>query len=591
MSHNNSTINLDDSSVLSSTKNSSALEVTDSSASVIEILSSSSETEGEDEDAGNSISENVDSESERVLERSDTIDSLVSGDETNENYITTTGTASVAEVEDKTDINLNVETSADQSSVLTATQLLSHTDCSALATNGDTTGEGRSLVAELEAGLANHKMKLSEVVVEAVGEVTEEEEKLNEAEDSVNVIDELSNEMSSKLKLNESTNVNENVTEIIEETFKDKVLAKSFGEVIAEKEEESVPIGEEFDLTSPHKRKVGGVAGELSSGEVTDVEDNLAGVGETAGLPAKRPKVSPPDLPSTCTVLTSPVSGATVYLVGTAHFSRESCEDVSCVIRAVQPDIVMVELCKARSNILHLDEQTIQEEAQNLDLEKTLEIIRSQGAVQGVMYLLLLSMSAHLTKELGMAPGGEFRRAFMEAKAVPGCLVHLGDRPINITLKRAISALSAWQKVKLGWNILTSKESITKEEVEKCKDKDLLQNMLAEMAGEFPALSTVFVEERDIFLAHSLQMAADTVPSGGSSRTVVGVVGIGHQAGIAQHWGRVSREQVQAVVKVDPPSLLSRAVRLTLRSAFWGGCLYGVYRVCRGPASRLLLAR
>jgi hypothetical protein len=30
--------------------------------------------------------------------------------------------------------------------------------------------------------------------------------------------------------------------------------------------------------------------------------------------------------------------------------------------------------------------------------------------VQGVMYLLLLSMSAHLTKELGMAPGGEFRR-------------------------------------------------------------------------------------------------------------------------------------------------------------------------------------
>ena len=66
-------------------------------------------------------------------------------------------TASVAEVEDKTDINLNVETSADQSSVLTATQLLSHTDCSALATNGDTTGEGRSLVAELEAGLANHK--------------------------------------------------------------------------------------------------------------------------------------------------------------------------------------------------------------------------------------------------------------------------------------------------------------------------------------------------------------------------------------------------------------------------------------------------
>ena len=28
-------------------------------------------------------------------------------------------------------------------------------------------------------------------------------------------------------------------------------------------------------------------------------------------------------------------------------------------------------------------------------------------------------------------------RAFVEAQAVPGCLVHLGDRPINITLKVA----------------------------------------------------------------------------------------------------------------------------------------------------------
>ncbi len=33
------------------------------------------------------------------------------------------------------------------------------------------------------------------------------------------------------------------------------------------------------------------------------------------------------------------------------------------------------------------------------------------------MHLLLLSMSAHLTQQLGMAPGGEFRRAFREVSA------------------------------------------------------------------------------------------------------------------------------------------------------------------------------
>ena len=36
------------------------------------------------------------------------------------------------------------------------------------------------------------------------------------------------------------------------------------------------------------------------------------------------------------------------------------------------------------------------------------------GVVGGIMQLLLLSMSAHMTKELGMAPGGEFRQAVKE---------------------------------------------------------------------------------------------------------------------------------------------------------------------------------
>ena len=67
MSENN-TINLDDSSILSSTMNSSAsvLEVT--SDSVIDIEdNSSSDTEGEDEITVNSTSENVDSSSDRLI--------------------------------------------------------------------------------------------------------------------------------------------------------------------------------------------------------------------------------------------------------------------------------------------------------------------------------------------------------------------------------------------------------------------------------------------------------------------------------------------------------------------------------------------
>ena len=109
------------------------------------------------------------------------------------------------------------------------------------------------------------------------------------------------------------------------------------------------------------------------------------------------------------------------------------------------------------------------------------------------------------------------------------------------------------------------------------------------MAGEFPALSSVFVAERDLFLTHSLQMAADSIPPHSLGQdgqrlesytppTVVGVVGIGHTPGITANWGKVSQEQVKAVVQVAPPSLAGKVITFTVRTALWAGCLYGAYR-------------
>ena len=115
MSENN-TINLDDSSVLSSTMNSSVLEVT--SDSVIDIEDGSSDTEGEDEITVNSTSENVDSSSERLIrENSKDLSTaeLLSEDETGdqsqtkEHYVTSN------------------QSLADQSSVHSASLLLSDT--------------------------------------------------------------------------------------------------------------------------------------------------------------------------------------------------------------------------------------------------------------------------------------------------------------------------------------------------------------------------------------------------------------------------------------------------------------------------------
>ena len=51
---------------------------------------------------------------------------------------------------------------------------------------------------------------------------------------------------------------------------------------------------------------------------------------------------------------------------------------------------------------------------------------------------------------------------FLQARKLKaGCKFILGDRPIQITLRRALASLSVWQQLKLAYAILFSKEPIT----------------------------------------------------------------------------------------------------------------------------------
>lgn len=53
------------------------------------------------------------------------------------------------------------------------------------------------------------------------------------------------------------------------------------------------------------------------------------------------------------------------------------------------------------------------------------------GVFNGLMYILLLNMSAHITRELGMAPGGEFRRAMAEVCA-PNCVGYAKNATLHL---------------------------------------------------------------------------------------------------------------------------------------------------------------
>ncbi|CAH0389563.1 unnamed protein product [Bemisia tabaci] len=290
------------------------------------------------------------------------------------------------------------------------------------------------------------------------------------------------------------------------------------------------------------------------------------------------------DLPSTVRVLEGK-NGNKVYLVGTAHFSRESQDDVSKVIRTVRPNIVVVELCSGRAGILQMTNKEFTEEVKSMSFSKMKSIMDEQGTIQGLLCVLLLRLSKQLTEVLGMAPGGEFRRAFKEVSKIPGCILHFGDRPLAVTIKRAVHFLSWWDLICLSFSLMFTDDSkINEEFVEKCKNDDVLDEMFKELAKYYPGIGKVFLNERDIYLTYSLQVAAaaklpDRFPgSAGQPATVVGIVGIGHLPGIVKLWGTVTEEDFLPICGVPPPSRSTKILKFTIKLSLAGLVVYGASR-------------
>ena len=277
-------------------------------------------------------------------------------------------------------------------------------------------------------------------------------------------------------------------------------------------------------------------------------------------------------------------NGSTVHIVGTAHFSRESVEDVRRTVRETKPNVIVLELCQDRQVILRYTQEDILREARSMTFAKMRSCIRRDGLIPGIIQSIFLKFSAELTEKLGVAPGGEFRAGFEEGQAVNARVV-LGDRLIGITFKRALAALSLWQRIRFAYMLLRSLSSeieITPEEVERLKTQDMVQLLTGELANEFPSLLEVFVSERDQILAYSLMLAANCAQQPyGPPVTVVGVMGIGHLPGIESYWNQ--ELDVRELLALPQPSRTRQMVwagtKLVFKLGFLtvcAGCVYFV---------------
>lgn len=211
-----------------------------------------------------------------------------------------------------------------------------------------------------------------------------------------------------------------------------------------------------------------------------------------------------------------------IILIGTAHVSKESAQQVEEIIEAQQPDTVCVELCRSR-----YDSLTQKTRWQETDL---LKAVKEKKAFLLLSNLMLASFQRRLGKKLGIQPGEEILRAIQAAEKA-GAAVHLADRDIRTTLSRTWRLMKLWTKVKLFTQLIASlwdMEEITPEQVEEMKKKDVLESLLSEIGATLPEVRRILIDERDQYLAFKIRTAP--------GKRIVAAVGAGHVPGIHACW-------------------------------------------------------
>ncbi|MDX9872247.1 MAG: TraB/GumN family protein [Clostridia bacterium] len=233
-----------------------------------------------------------------------------------------------------------------------------------------------------------------------------------------------------------------------------------------------------------------------------------------------------------------------IILIGTAHVSRQSAEEVKEIIEAEKPDSVCVELCQSRyESIINKDKW------RKTDIYK---VIKEHKATLLLVNLILSSFQSRLARQFGIQPGQEMIQGVASGNET-GATLCLADRDIQTTFLRVWRGLGFFGKIKLFVMIFFSifnDEELTEEEIEKLKTEDMLTMALSEFTASFPRLKEILINERDMYLAQKIKEAPGP--------KIVAVVGAGHLPGIKEQMQ--FEHDLREISAVPPPSKITKVI-------------------------------
>ena len=271
--------------------------------------------------------------------------------------------------------------------------------------------------------------------------------------------------------------------------------------------------------------------------------------------------------------------GVRYTLLGTAHVSQASVDAVRQAIASGGFDAVSIELDEQRLRSL-TDPDTLA----RLDIVK---VLREGKTAVFAVNLALASYQRRLAEQLGVEPGAELKAAAHDARA-RGLPVHLVDRDVGLTFRRAMQRLGWWGRAKLSGSLLAgliASEEVEEHEIEKLKQGDLLEASFSEFAEQTPALYDTIIAERDRYMAARLRETS------GDARDVLAVVGAGHLQGLARHLRDDSTEPAEVVAALETVKPKSKVptLEIVIGTFLLAGFAWGFWRGGLDVGTDLLL--
>lgn len=212
---------------------------------------------------------------------------------------------------------------------------------------------------------------------------------------------------------------------------------------------------------------------------------------------------------------------ADLKIVGTAHVSQKSVDEVRTAIEEYRPDVVAIELDPARFSAL-------KKQSRDPTVEDVLEVRNFNSLL---IQWFLSYLQRKIGFDVGVEPGAEMKAAIAEAESrkIPIALV---DRDIRITLLRFWKSMGIIEKIKMVFALIFSIAEVEKGEeidIESLKDQDVIDVIMEEFRKFSPNGARALIDERDAYIAHQLVILKAQRPEG----RILAIVGAGHLHGIS----------------------------------------------------------